>query len=1053
MASEKYVLGHFYYGQFVRENQPAGDLRLLARSKGLSDGQVAEALQLGLIPPVPGAKKASWAIMRGRREVPYALVNAEVGSAGQPMLHYVLLTPEFLRPVGGNMNTLRSLFAEDIPTYESAGNTLNPLVLKNVAPPDKARQIDSILDLMTFTHNRLNSIEVLLSTIIQGKSVSIINSPTAFDERVVFIEGLLSLLPASVRYVVTFATHLLPSTKVDVQLRFLPGEEPPQTDGLVFDWQSGQISGDSQDHDYARFITSQLRLDTDLVLQQTGKLTGVAAWRVKRGDRLADSLAYASNRISVDDAVTNSQPVEAASVSRILASDPTLDDAMRVAYARHLMSFSLALGELEHAQPIGILLRQDRELEASAQRQLRDSLSQGHAEGVYELVSNWVSDPLGPDSDGWIDLVRQAAVASMEAIVSDGDTDEVRDFLSDVHHRGPAIHAEQFAGKLVDIAMPLAVLDEVLAKSVFSVAVAYLSSEALASLLSSKGYVKRLPKPLQAYFEALERNTPAKSPNLLLEAARAFDGSEQLTVAMRLAEIALARRRLDLIDTGALAALVRVGVSGDSANAASLRRIVRALSEERQMRRLGPNGSRYLLAILLVTGAYEDLAQQMIVQSRVLYPGERQANYARMIQKLFAETPISSEQIPNALSTLHAKGIRSLPLAMAYIGVLAGAKSQTEVTDAVAGDVTDILVKDLSVSGVVPLGAVASVLDYHIKQRHTANTVQIARVLPGVAARYGERSVRMVARSFKQMRWDADVREAGMEMLRRYIRMSERASARRAVKLLGKLLGEKVQVALEATYVLKCLMDDHGVLEYADLLHEVADFLEDTAAAFESRSVPSQGALQNDLDSMPGGLQSQDKRAIAAEITQAGQAIYNLGERQRKVRNFDDDNRINDLLNGRMDPESALEVMRVISGYLSQGRRFRVQFEDQQHPHPLPKRTGPSLLQEVETVHYLMSGTLIALDENETPPKAAAIHAEVDSLWSTISLADQRDIVRDLAVDLQRVVEIAPLLSQKGDIRALEDTNLGRRLESHRTKPRNTIEFYRFVAGYYLQRA
>ena len=71
LAVINFVLEHFYYGQFVRDGRPEGELRLLASSAGVQPEQVAEAVQQALIPPLVESPTGSWALVRsGSRTCP-----------------------------------------------------------------------------------------------------------------------------------------------------------------------------------------------------------------------------------------------------------------------------------------------------------------------------------------------------------------------------------------------------------------------------------------------------------------------------------------------------------------------------------------------------------------------------------------------------------------------------------------------------------------------------------------------------------------------------------------------------------------------------------------------------------------------------------------------------------------------------------------------------------------------------------------------------------------------------------------------------------------------
>src|SRR5690606_28300610 len=201
-------------------------------------------------------------------------------------------------------------------------------------------------------------IEALLAAVLAGVQLIVQGAPPELDARLNLVKGLVALLPAPARFGVTFTTHSEPDTHVDAQIRYLRGDAPAP-DRLVFDWAEAQISGRIAEDGYSRFIISQLRLDAELVIRETEALTSIAAWRIKRGDSLAAALAYASHRKALDHALRNNLPVEIDDVADVLAQDRTLDNDLRRLYANHVVNISLALDDMQYADPLALLLRQD----------------------------------------------------------------------------------------------------------------------------------------------------------------------------------------------------------------------------------------------------------------------------------------------------------------------------------------------------------------------------------------------------------------------------------------------------------------------------------------------------------------------------------------------------------------------------------------------------------------------------------------------------------------------------------------------------------------------
>ena len=93
------------------------------------------------------------------------------------------------------------------------------------------------------------------------------------------------------------------------------------------------------------------------------------------------------------------------------------------------------------------------------------------------------------------------------------------------------------------------------------------------------------------------------------------------------------------------------------------------------------------------------------------------------------------------------------------------------------------------------------------------------------------------------------------------------------------------------------------------------------------------------------------------------------------------------------------------------------------------------------------------LADAEIALNSKAIQGEMESLWSDIALYERRMLVRDLAIDLERIPELMLMISEKVDTKSLLDSSgLARRLDSNKQRPENTLAFYRFMYGYFYAR-
>jgi hypothetical protein len=1114
VAATTYALEHFYYGKLVRDGKPEGEMRVLAKSPRVSDDQAAECVKIALLPPLTGVQQGAWAMVRGK-SVPFMMVQSGVNKAGQAMLHYVLIPGDVARALGGNLKALMTLVDAELPTFDRLNN-LEAITFPQPPPQSSDQQTDNLLNLMTYTKNKVATLESLVAAIVESVPIVVQNAPLDFSQRVGFVEGLLTMLPSSARFGVTFTTHAPANSKVEAQIRFYTENVVPPNDVMVYDWSTGTLSGKDAEDDYAHFIISQLRLDAGLVIEQTSVLTNIASWRIRSGDRLADALKYAAYRLKVDDALRNGQPVEAEEVSKILVEDPTLSEDQKRMYSLHLLSFALALGDMSHALPVAMSLRQNPELEREVALQMANALRDGKVQLIFETLFDWLEDPAGPQGMKWVELLHRATLLYLDTLVKNGEAAEVNSLLERAVRSDAAVSMGKIIPKMIEVSLPLTTRAPVLAQNVMGLAIQYMNNETLSKLLGNKPFRASLPKQVELFAMALEgaritqefmklnlpqvddskptrrgtgmlnpdalenakRSTgtlnPAaldakkrsqsdeyqavkvdgRRPGVLYEASRVFGESRRMAL-MRFVELSLASNRTDLIDAYALNGMVKVALSPlrEQYNQTFLW-VIRTLNPDDQLRALEPPGPRVFLQLLLACGLYRELGQEIPRHARMFYQGaDRMGDYMSMVQRLFSETTLPIENIQPMLTAIQDAGIKGVPLMMAYIGILESHDFSPALSK-LAGTATQALdANRAALEEVMPISPVLSLLKYHCEHKDVTNAVRVAGFVPIVAVRQG--GMQAITRMFKMMQWDSRTRMAALDELRRFVRYADDNEAQRAVSYFGKELGVKIQESLDATYFLRGFMGDTDLHHYADVIHRVHGLLFRLAQAYDDQKIrPSIGSVMNDLDSLQGGLSDDERLKIASYSLLMGEAVAVLGQYHKDQRGARDANQIQPLLAGKAEPKSALDVFRVIGGYLTKGKRYTFEFSKSPHQHPLGERSAVLMLEDLQLANSLLRGAIRAVPlKKNIPVGVGALTTEIESLWSQISIHHQREIAQDLAADLQQIADLVTIISDKGGREALqENSGLGKSLDKGQ-RPNTALEFLRYVHGYFKSKA
>ncbi len=1020
-------------------------MRVLAKSAGITDAQIAAAQESALIPPLATTPDGAWAVIRAK-DVPLFLVQSGQGEAGHRLMHFIVLSVDILRGLAGNLTLLRTLVDAELPVYDRLGDALQPLALADVDASGTDVQVDSILDLMTFCGNQMKTLQALLSALVQGLKIVAQNAPEELNRRARFVEGLLALLPPSTRFGVTFATHTSQAESVDVQIRFSEDDVP---DGaIIYDWQSQTIVGDVPDNEYSRFIISQLRLDAELVIQQTTALTAVAGWRFRSGDRLVEALAYASHRRKLDDAVLNNLPVEVEDVSRVLSQDPTLSEEMKVTYARHLITFSLALDDMQYADPVSLLLHNDAQLSEHVRQQMGDALKEGKADIVFATLLRWMANPLGPQGTAWVNLTHSAALAYLDELVADRDFEFIHDFLNQIQNVGPGAAIGRVVRPVIEKIIPLLGQDGTLASPLVTLGAQHLDAEALRQMMQIRDFAKNLPRPVQAYL-ALLAGRDLKADGVLMQAASAFTPAATPMIMLRFAAMARAAGRFDLIESTAIEGLREAAKTPQGQSERDLLLEVVQKYDDAALKALQIPGPRALLQILLTLGEYQELAYQMIRHSRELYPGDLQNRYLLMVHHLFSQTPIAPEDMQPMLNTLQAANIKGVPFTVACIGTLEGSGWSKE-GEGIATSVVATLTEHQEYLDVIPPDAMFSLLKYYRHNEEITSAIRVAGLIPLVAARQEGDGRKTISEMFKFMDWNDQTRVAALELLRRYVRVADEKAAREAVIAFGKELGADVRNKLETSFTINLMMGGVQLEDFVGFIQDVANVLEDTAAPFAGKADLTSGDMMTALSEMDGSLTRDEANELAKEILGLGKAVVVLGKHYRESRPRSEGKYIEALLVGKTNPRSALDVLRVMAGYYARGKRVPLNLQPS-GTKLFKGRTVHEFKEEVGVANDLLRSMIQAFPPNK-PVKMTAqdVRDEVESMTSYVSTDDQRKFGRTLAVDLQRVVELVTVIEAQGDAKAMDqDSTLGKRIEQNKQRPKSALEFYRFLYAYF----
>lgn len=1025
MAAGRSVLEHFYVGLSAGHGSGAGT-QTIAQSANVTHETVTRLTErYGLERAI---EIPSFSLLRDSQGGGFFAVHIMRGPTGQPMGHYILIPSEILRSLHGNLRVLTSLLDATVPSIPAKMTTLQPLVTGVIIPLTPEQQTEDILEALTVAQNKMDTIEQMLAAIVQGVRLVIQKAPQDLTIRLKLVEGLLALIPPSVRFAVTFTTDSAQHNDVDCQISFAR-QEVNAPEVVRFDWESGQIFGMPLKDDYARFIISQLRLDISMVIERTMAMTPAAGWYLSQGYRLAEALAYGSYRLKMDDALLSGQPINKEDASNIIQTDPTLSDSMRAAYARHLLRLALVMHAVTDADPVADLFVKFPELERDALIQLASACHKGEAPDVYRLVSRWlIRDAELPTRHRWEQLAQRAALLAAKTLADAGDLSALSALIPELNATGRVANLGEISKPLLQTLLPFATKGSDLANELFLMVTDFMSPEDARAFLSAPSLRGIMPNALDQFLAALDSETKESTPGLLLNAAKSLGVAAENQLLSTFAVWTYQSGRYHLLDNQALPALAKAALNADITTRANINKIIHNVAPE-TLAHFGQIGSYQILRMILALGDYNLLAVQLRLQSRTLYSGEQQLTYLRVIERLFAETQVAAAEIPKAISALDAQGIAGAPLAIAALGSL-HMREPSPPVDVVATDVIEMLHENPNLIGVLPPASLSRLASYMLKANNTAGAIEAAIAVAKAAERQNITSVESARQLIETSGRDYASRPTGFSMLRGFVRHSNPKQYPQLLAYLSREFGLENGHQFENTIFIYQLMlgrDLPVFLRSAAVSYRLLGALN---KMFANGSGPDAEVVERYMMGLQGAFSLQERTEVRNMLLELIKALTIATEAKRASRPRED------------KLTSSFDVLRAIGVSLSS-----TAFNQPELPHDQP--LGIPDKQALKQA----ASSAVALTTRLSRPAPASItargvKAEIDSIMLTLD-KDMQKQVQERASILVQLARIIPEIGAENSGNLLESNNYTKKIDSGKQKPRSELEVLRYIIGYF----
>jgi hypothetical protein len=1080
-VADIFKLSRAYFGHLVdSQKRTSATAGVIARTPDITPAQIAECVRLARLPPpfstaeMPGAL----GLFRGET-IDYILTKAQYSDAGHPQVLYILTPAAPLRLLGGNVVALRSLAMMEMPSFDIARTNLVPYELRDPRPPSPEEQTDALLNLLLYCNDSFSNVEGILAGLIQGWPLAIVNSPPSLEKRLQYLQGLLCLLPIPARVGITFATNVTDAQMGQVQVKFMSQHAiPPQH--LVYDWGGGTLLTPAPEDSYSHYIVAQLRLDASLVVEKTSQLSRTTVWRAMHRENLSRALAWVSRRAAIDQAVQNGQPADRETVAAVLREDPTLSDELRLAYARHLLSFALVLNEPESADVIPAVGVTSPAIAQSIADQLRAA---NQPQIVFALLERWLLRTPEAEALQWHALLHTVAKQYLKDLLAQGNAEGAITFITHVQQANPTLRLNEILPDLIRLSVGAARQHPHLASTVFLTAAEILPPGDLYRILSDAPFRQQLPQELQTALSYLQPE-PRKPipPHLLDQGARVFGEGKRMVVLTRLAEWAIYQERVELIDTAALQALLILAQSPQSERFLHLiLQVVDELSEVSLLRSLEPPGLRILVQLLLQIQQFDRAVGQLVFYQNQVLGLERLKEFTELAGEVFRMTALPPDAINEALTYLEGSPIRPEPRAIIYCNALMN-RQWTSDQQYAARQLTTMIFNDYHLITTIGQDHALKLLDLYAQSQNALDALRVAAALVDHTLNMGKEGAVLLVQMWPLITWNTETAEAALELLRRYIRGVSLGYIPALLAYFERQLGPDVGRALRAAYLMRLVMgqadqaaqpaslteaQQQGIsfedyekmtrpvlMRFADEVQTTVQLFLDISAVYHTdKELPPIHRLRHDLDTMTGGLSEVDRKQVADNFLNIIRQVYDLG----RTRSYKSGKRATAemelTVRGQTMPQCGVDLLRFIGGHFALHQTIPLDLRREEMGHIFGTRSAAMILRETNAITRLLSGLQLAFeqqDPEQISPQALA--AELNSLWNSLSLYNQRQIQEQFARGCQQLADLIGIMTDSTTERVISDGGPARQLETGQRQPRTALETLRWIHGYFARK-
>ncbi|MFN8375420.1 MAG: hypothetical protein U0694_21400 [Anaerolineae bacterium] len=898
-----YALKRIIYGKPAAGNQRVLHFDVLALTDGVTAADMPAWRALAPLEPLPDGSQAVGLFAGPSENCIFARAHEQ---NGVPIYGYTLIPRPALVELEGNLAQLLALFFNPIPSFVSANTQIEPLEFNPRPWTASERQATFETFLSRYAGGDIKKAVYLLAAMLDERALMIYGFAPNLTERLLFVQGLLALLPSYARAEVTFSTRVGPPSIAYPHLIFIEDliETPRHIANYATD-EAPDLSGRFQTGNLPAYCEHLLRFWDGNSAHLLSAIDAMPSAEPKllHEHRLSEALNVMVERHKLDMQVMegNSVPLERLETA---LNNGSVQGDLRRAYVKALFKQSLEARDAESACVVANEMDVDPQLNHELSAALETNLDV-QPDAVYSFVRARLA--CGNDAR-WQQRLQTAALCSLQVAITDGDTETLLNWLKLVAREPQVYGLNDVLHQAILAARERARSDGDLGKQLIMLAVKR-DPASLDVLLEDEELMQHLPSALA---HALREFRPEAVEDIFN-----MKGRELYLAAMaRAAQAGVA----EVFDATAVERIWAFYISDHPASlpgAYQPEAIVQTWMQ-RGANWLLPEARETLVTLTLFNNRdamFYQLAHGLMKDSSLTPPP------LLTVVTALKKSKRSATDIVEIVVHLVNEGDLTVQQAINVYAALLNSWEWRKT----ALPVVEQLARTLNQSS--NLSVPADTLWHLLQMGEDAKSDLLARV----AARYlfalieaVEDEAQLTAdllKMYELLLWNSTIRQLLMHWWRDFVRREPLQRLLRLEKALeGKRSLEEARGIVQTAAALRKLLGKRSLRDVAEDIQRAYTVLETLAESFDPSPKHEvhfdQITVRDELHARESELTPQERTIMANNFKELAQLIATMGDNRSKsslVRRDPD----RQLMTGEQQPQSAVDVLKWLAGYLS----------------------------------------------------------------------------------------------------------------------------------------